>query len=244
MKSAASNACAMIACPPPQIIAVATPRTLALDLAALPTCPPDMVEYRADLADSLSAERIREDLMALHAAAQRPLICTLRDAAEGGECRLPLEQRAALLRAALPFVAGLDIELANLPLREMLRADLAQRNVACILSWHDFAATPPDAVLHEKLAAARAALPADGIVKVATHCATAADALRLLALPQAAPTLRVAVVGMGPLGRAVRMVAPAFGSVLGYAALTQAVAPGQLSVAETRAAWRVLERGA
>jgi len=232
----------MIACSHPQLVGVATARTLPADLAAITACPPDLVEYRADLAAKLATDSLTRDLQALRTAAGRPLICTLRDVKEGGECCLPLEQRALLLRSALPLVDAVDIELANLPLLALLRDDLARHAITCILSWHDFTATPPDTRLHELLAAARAThAPAGTIVKLATHCASAADALRLLALPRAAPNLKLAIVGMGPYGRAVRMVAPAFGSVLGYAALAHAVAPGQLSVADTRAAWRLLE---
>ena len=232
----------MITCVPPQLVGVATARTLAADLAAITACPPDLVEYRADLTELATTDTLAQDLCALRTATSRPLICTLRDVKEGGECCLPLEQRARFLRIALPLVDAVDIELANLLLLALLRDDLARHATTCILSWHDFSATPPDARLHELLATARAAhAPADTIVKLATHCASAADVLRLLALPQAAPDLKLAVVGMGPYGRAVRMVAPVFGSVLGYAALAHAVAPGQLSVADTRAAWRLLE---
>jgi 3-dehydroquinate dehydratase-1 len=231
----------MIASDHPLLIGVAAARSLAADLAAITACPPDLVEYRADLAELVTTDSLAHDLCALRTSAGLPLICTLRDSKEGGECRLPLAQRALFLRIALPLVAAVDIELANLPLLALLHGDLARHNTTCILSWHDFSATPPAARLHELLATARAArAPAGAIVKIATHCASAADAVRLLALPQAAPDMQLAVVGMGPLGRAVRMVAPAFGSVLGYAALAHAVAPGQLSVAETRAAWRLL----
>ncbi|MCX7004873.1 MAG: type I 3-dehydroquinate dehydratase [bacterium] len=232
----------MITCVPPKLVGVAAARTLAADLAAIAACPPDLVEYRADLAELVTTDTLTQDLCALRTSTGRPLICTLRDVKEGGECRLPLEQRALFLRIALPLVDAVDIELANLPLLALLHDDLVRHATTCILSWHDFTATPPDARLHELLAVARAApAPAGVIVKFATHCASAADAVRLLALPQAAPEMQLAVVGMGPYGRAVRMVAPAFGAVLGYAALAHAVAPGQLSVADTRAAWRLLE---
>jgi len=114
----------MITCVPPQLVGVATARTLAADLAAITACPPDLVEYRADLTELVTTDTLAQDLCALRTATSRPLICTLRDVKEGGECCLPLEQRARFLRIALPLVDAVDIELANLLLLALLRDDL------------------------------------------------------------------------------------------------------------------------
>jgi 3-dehydroquinate dehydratase type I len=219
----------------PLIAGVVTPRMLQHDLALARTAGPDVLEYRADMAEQPSAERIRADLSHIGAALSLPLIFTLRDTREGGRCMLPVAARAPLFRAALPYVNAVDVELRNTAMLPLIRTACARYRTTVILSLHDFEGTPAVTALH---AAVSKAIQARGdVVKMATTCHTRAEVRRLLGVARTVSGIHVSVVGMGPYGADVRRAAPRYGAVLGYASLSTAVASGQLSVAELRHAW-------
>jgi len=222
----------------PLLVGVLAPRRAQRDVAVLRRTPPDVVEYRADLQAAVVPARIAAALHALRTHLACPILFTLRDASEGGEFDGGDERRIAAYRAALPHVDALDVEIANRAVLRHLHADLARFNTTVIASFHDFSETPAQRALDGLVRAGFAA--GAHVVKLACHCATPHDAFRLLAVPQRHAGRAIAVIGMGPMGRAVRMVAPAFGSVLGYAAASAAVAPGQLTVEELRQAWELL----
>jgi len=222
----------------PLLVGVVVPRRMARDLAVLRRTPPDVLEYRADLQRSLTPQRVPAALHALRSHLPRPLLFTLRDASEGGEFDGGDALRASLYAAALPHVDAIDVEIACRSLLKPLHSALAHHKVSVVASFHDFSETPDQRALDGLVRTGFAA--GAQIVKIACHCATVRDALRLLALPQRHAGRPLAIVGMGPLGRAVRMVAPAFGSVLGYAAASAAVAPGQLTAAELQTAWSLM----
>ncbi|MCX7847478.1 MAG: type I 3-dehydroquinate dehydratase [bacterium] len=222
----------------PLLVGVLAPRRARRDLAVFRKSPPDAVEYRADLQNTISPSRVAKALQSLRATCPHPLIFTLRDTSEGGEFDQGDELRQALYHAAIPHVAAIDIEIAHRALLKSLHPLLATHKTTIITSFHDFSETPSARALDSLIRAGFAS--GAHIVKLACYSASPHDALRLLAVPLRFPRLRIAIVGMGPLGRAVRLVAPAFGSVLGYAAASAAVAPGQLSIDELRTAWSLL----
>ena len=49
------------------------------------------------------------------------------------------------------------------------------------------------------------------------------------------------MIAMGQIGRHLRAVAPLYGSVLTYGFVSQAVAPGQMSIAELRSSLKLLD---
>ena len=227
----------MLAFDTPLIVAVVTPRTLNSDIKAVRHGPADAVEFRADLQKTHDTALLIDQLAILREQCDVPLLFTLRDHAEGGGYSGPDAEREALYRAMLPHIDALDIELANAAVYDHLRTEAHERAVTTILSVHTFDLTPPGAELDRIVLAAEPLRP--DVIKIATRCATPQEALTLLALPGRYPGRRLAVVGMGPLGRAVRAVAASFGSVLGYAPATEAVASGQLSVKDLHNAWRM-----
>lgn len=222
----------------PLLVGVLAPQNLRRDLAVIRRTPPDVVEYRADLQDAISAKRITATLRSLRSSLNLPFIFTLRDTSEGGRFDGGDDLRRELYRATLPFVDAIDIEIANRSLIAALRAELHHHKTTIIASFHDFSETPSRATLDALIRRGFAA--GAHIVKIACHCANLEDAFKLLSLPQRHASSPLAIVAMGPLGRALRMIAPAFGSVLGYAAASAAVAPGQLTISELRHAWQLL----
>ncbi len=204
---------------------------------------PDVVEWRADHLRGLALDALPELLGRLRATLSAlPLLFTLRSPAEGGGGALSDEQRLAGITAAIQSgqVALVDVELAMpAAARGAIIAQAHQAGVGVIVSAHDFAATPAD---HD-LDAIFAALSAAGgdAAKLAVTAQTPDDALRLLrataraAAPAPVPLISMA---MGSAGTITRLAGPLFGSVLTFATIGAASAPGQLPLALMRDYWR------
>lgn len=150
------------------------------------------------------------------------------------------QHRVNLLLASAEIAAAIDVELQS-PYRDWLIARLPPQ-LPLIISWHDFVTTPPLVELQRVISAAAAVR--DGqqtAVKFATMAHDAADAARVL---QAVDWARregfggpIIGIAMGAAGAHTRAEAVLYGSDLSFArADLTGSAPGQMSVAHTRAA--------
>jgi len=234
-------------------------RPLAIGPLALGTVPriavpfDDRVEtgvLRALHARGLDLAELRIDRFAAHdpaaaravvercAAAEVPTLVTIRIAAEGGGWRSGEAERAKLFLALLDGVDAVDVELrAGEVLREVLPAARAAGRLV-IASFHDFVATPAPAALADVVARAEAA--GVDVVKIAT-AVQGPDDVRTLArvLLEPAAIGRI-VIGMGEAARATRVLFPALGSLITFAHVGDATAPGQLPLDELVALLRQL----
>lgn len=166
-----------------------------------------------------------------------PVIITNRKREEGGAFTGTEEARIALLRSVIESggVAAVDLELASFePGKSALVATATSRQVPVIFSVHDFTAMPPRTELERIVT--RMFAEGAGIAKIAVTPKSCGDALGLLELTHqlARDGKRIAILGMGPVGRHLRVIAPLYGSVLtyGYIEGEAPVAPGQFSVRE------------
>lgn len=220
----------------PAIVAVL--RTLSVrDAAQAEKDGADMLELRIDLLndEERDVERLKEFCSKLHL----PLIVTNRRSAEGGSFTGTEEERIALLVRVLDslHVDLVDIELFSPPpWRNMLVERAQALDIPTIISFHEFGGMPRRA---ELLTIVTSMYEAGGsIAKVAVTPQSASDALLLLQLTHeiAGEGKLFAAIGMGPLGRHLRVVAPLYGSALTYGFIEgeEAVAPGQLSVKDLR----------
>ena len=100
-----------------------------------------------------------------------------------------------------------------------------------LLSFHDFQRTPP---LPRRLVHARRG-EADAI-KIAARALTISDSLRLLRLAHASND--IVSVPMGEIGLPARLLALREGSALAYAPVSEATAPGQLSLYDFKRLYR------
>ncbi|MGD0231600.1 MAG: type I 3-dehydroquinate dehydratase [Syntrophorhabdales bacterium] len=187
-----------------------------------------VVSCLAALEDVAFAE-IRLDRMGLDAADVRTifsrhpnLIATCSPGA------LPDATRGMLLLAAIDSGAAyVDVEL-DAP--DEYREDIVRRarsaGCAVIVSFHDHAGTPEAAVLRETVGACFA--KGADIAKIACAVRSKADNARLLGLLDDAR--RIVVVGMGRMGRVVRLAAPLLGSPFTFACLAEGkeTADGQI----------------
>ena len=188
----------------------------ALRLATLPA-PPDWLEIRLD-AIVPPADVWRQ-------LQRRPLLLTVRAAAEGGKRRLSAAERSRLFLEHLPHADCLDLEIASLrELRPVLAAARRAR-VGLVASFHDFDGTP--SLRRLKALADRAFAAGAAVLKIATTTDDPSALARLVEFIGTEKRLRVAAMGMGRLGRVSRLTLAAAGSVFNYVSLGPPVATGQ-----------------
>jgi 3-dehydroquinate dehydratase I len=182
----------------------------------------DAVEVRVDALPHLpSVQQV--------AALSVPAILTVRRLGEGGVKPISEEERIAHYLALLPAAAAVDIEARSTRrLRNVLEAVLHEKK-ALIVSFHDFEATPSLAKLRRISAKARRAGAI--IVKIAVKTETPAEVARLLVMLEETSE-PLAVMGMGTLGRASRLLFAKAGSVLNYGWLDKPQVAGQWSAKE------------
>lgn len=222
----------------PYLIAVIHGGTTHDDCACIDTQCANMVEYRADLCNTHNSTEMCKDLSYIREKLHLPVLFTLRDVKEGGHFEGNDTDREHIITDILPYVDGIDIEFAHARVFQSLAGRLKQDDKFCILSFHSFDDVPEDDALDDMVDYGEA-LGAD-VIKIAAMCSTSRESLRLLSLPLRHSNARIAVIGMGLFGPALRIVAPRFGSVLGYAPANEAVAPGQISLADLCHCWSLI----
>ncbi|MFD1647489.1 type I 3-dehydroquinate dehydratase [Haloarchaeobius litoreus] len=202
------------------------------DLAAEPSAREhaDAVEFRMDLASDPLAALDGYD-------GELPVLATNRARWEGGEADDDTERLDALATAVtMDAVEAVDVELASLQdgngQRVVERAREAGASV--VVSTHDFEGAGDAETMATAL---DAGLEHGDVAKLAVTATGRKDVLSLLALTDEYDRAddAVATIAMGEAGRHSRVVAPLYGSRIGYAPLdpADATAPGQYDVATT-----------
>lgn len=183
----------------------------------------DLAEIRLDLLCSAKKKLPKSPWNHL---SDVPLLFTARRVEEGGALPLTPAERIELLRSAMHDAAWIDMEVASIFEMAELIAELADRQIPWIASYHDFHRLPPTAEL--ELAAKRAKDAGAAIFKAAAKLNSPADLARLAEFQLADHGLPVSTMGMGPLAPVSRLLCAQCGSVLNYGFLGEtATAPGQ-----------------
>jgi 3-dehydroquinate dehydratase-1 len=195
--------------------------TASLDDSEVASRHADALELRLDLGD-LTVDTLDADL---------PILVTNRLDSEGGNAPRGDTRIETLCRAIeQPAVEAVDIELAAVTDGDGQRVVEHARahGVAVVVSTHDFEGTPATAHLLDVL---EQASESGDVAKLAVTASDRGDALDVLAATHEATRAgqTVATMAMGEAGRHTRVVAPLYGSRLGYAPLDsdRATAPGQ-----------------
>jgi 3-dehydroquinate dehydratase-1 len=191
----------------------------------------DAVEFRMDLAEEPLSTLSEYD-------GELPIIATNRVEWEGGEAADDEARLEALCTAAEhEAVEAVDVELEALVDGDAgYVVNFAHENGASVIaSTHDFETTPEPPELRRLLD--QASKHGD-VGKLAVTAETPDDVLELLAATRASTVgdERVATMAMGEAGRHSRVVAPLYGSKIGYAPVEpeDATAPGQYDLATLR----------
>jgi 3-dehydroquinate dehydratase-1 len=179
----------------------------------------DFLEWRADFLGTGIVE------------SKIPWIVTARHPAEGGQNAMSLSARRKALLELLPAAALVDVEIRSLRGMEEVLTEARKAGVGVIASFHDFQKTPSASRLEDLVKQACDA-GAD-VLKIATRADSPTDVARLLNLLECSP-LPLAVMGMGRLGMASRVMLAAAGSVLSYGWLHRPNVTGQWSARELR----------
>ena len=189
------------------------------------TC--DLIELRLDTL-GLTPDELRVRM----AGVETPLLLTARHPAEGGKGSPDAAGRAALIEPLLDLAALVDIELRSAQEMQSTVQKARAAGVPVIGSFHDFQATPAEAVLQGAISFAQPA----GLdsVKVATFLNSQDDLIRLMKLAEGPHRMRISVMGMGPWGRLSRLVLAKCGSLLNYGFIGSSNAPGQWPAAELK----------
>ncbi len=199
-------------------------------------CPAQVVEWRADyFEDVLIDEKLIETLTLIRMElGEKILLFTFRTKEEGGQRELSLKEyeQLCLLVAKSDRIDLLDLELHRVEFlgRGFVQTIKAEK-VAIIISAHHFDQTPADGQLMFQIGMMNQ-FGAD-IGKIATMPANLQDVLRMMNVIQRAKginQLPLAVMSMGDLGKVTRVAGELIGSVLSFASLDQASAPGQIPI--------------
>ena len=183
----------------------------------------DMIEVRLDLIEGDPLEVMKS----IRSATSLPLIATNRWRAEGGLFRGTEKERIDLLCQASEYADFVDIEL-----RAELKNELMGRiDKPAIVSFHDFTGMPSPEEL--RLTLREISETGASIAKIAVTPGCLRDNLTILELLLKANT-PLCIIAMGELGRHMRAIAPIYGSVLTYGYVSEATAPGQMSVSELK----------
>ena len=187
----------------------------------------DVVEFRMDKASDPIGQL--DDY-----GGDLPIVATNRAEWCGGEA--PEDGRLDRLVTASEFgdVGMVDVELETAREHSGVVAAVRENGAEAIVSHHDFDATPapdPLSAIFEECS------ELGDVAKVATYAADYGDALRMLGAVHEATRAgrRVAGIAMGGVGSHTRVIAPFYGSALGYAPVasdTSEYAPGQLPLRE------------
>ncbi len=210
----------------PRIIA-ALGKDAARDISACEDA--DMIEVRLDLID-----KPLETLKVVRSATEKPIIVTNRMKSEGGQFSGSERERIRILSEAADYADWVDIELKA----EMRDELLGMIDKPAIVSYHDFVGMP----LREELIAILMEMKQTGakIAKIAVTPSSRKDNLAILDFLLDAD-MPLCMIAMGKIGRHLRAVAPIYGSVLTYGYVSQAVAPGQMSISELRTSLKLLD---
>jgi 3-dehydroquinate dehydratase-1 len=155
-----------------------------------------------------------------------PKILTVRDPREGGRESLSENQRLRLLGELLPHADYIDIELRNFSLYADVIAAARASAKQLIVSVHDFEKTPGLEQMERWANETEARYP-EAIFKIAAKVSHWDEMVRLGNFLVNQSRIRVAVMGMGPLGKISRLLFASLGSELIYAAGSEAVVSGQ-----------------
>lgn len=203
--------------------------------------PADLYEWRMDF----FAEDTGFALSALSSTlAPKPLLCTLRTRAEGGQSSFSGQTYEEFLLALLERggFQMLDIELGQGPgtVGRLLEA-ARERGVLAVVSKHDFAKTPPEDEIVSTLLDMAALGPCLPKYAVAPH--SPEDVLALLGATRRASREigPVITMAMGPLGKVSRVCGQVFGSCVTFGAGLHASAPGQIAAEDLRAVMEDLD---
>ncbi len=185
----------------------------------------DIIEFRMDKAEDPIRQLSNYD-------GELSILATNRAQWFGGQAHDTGRLDKLFAASKFDAVEMVDIELETARGSDWVLDDFRKNDVEKIISFHAFEDTPDLDTLN---AIFEQCARFGDIAKVATYAEDYSDSLRMLEAVNTATKdgMRVAGISMGEIGSHTRVVAPLYGSKLGYAPLgsdTNEYAPGQISI--------------
>jgi 3-dehydroquinate dehydratase-1 len=189
----------------------------------------DFIEIRFDF---LMLADLQEALEIVKGISKRAVF-TLRSVKQKGKFTGNNEDRIFWLKQlSLTQPMLLDVELQTLLDDDELVDYFTEQKTRILVSWHDFEKTPANNELVDVLGQMRIY---SNYVKVVTAARNVHDCIRLLELYDVTTELNLISFAMGELGILSRVLCTIYGNApFTYAALEEAIAPGQLTVQQMR----------
>lgn len=205
---------------------------------------PDLVELRVDALHTEDPAVLSDTLVKLQEEIGFcPILCTVRTAQEGGLFTASDEAYISLCKALIGIsqTAAIDVEAIARPAAAKEIIETAGRlKKVVIASNHDFMKVPETDEIVRRLSA-MAALGAD-VVKCAYMPQSEADVDRLKEAEERFHSVwkdfPLILIAMGEKGMVSRIKAAELGSVLTFASVENASAPGQIPVEKLRDLWK------
>ena len=185
----------------------------------------DVIELRVDLFENPNPEVVLVAIQKVQREGMKTIL-TVRSEREGGR---RVENRLEIFKACAPYSDYTDVELSSTDLLGVVRDAVKASGKKLIISYHNFEATPPAWVIREIFREARS--KGADLVKVSVKANSYQDVAKLLCA-SSEDTGEKVLIAMGDYGKVSRVVGFAFRSVISYAYVGDAVAPGQLSLEE------------
>ncbi len=185
----------------------------------------DIIELRVDLFENKDPDFVLGCVQRVHEAGLKTIL-TVRSEREGGS---RVENRLEIFKKVSPHSDYTDIELSSQDIISEVRDAVKSAGKRLIISYHNFELTPANWILREVFREARR-WSAD-IVKISVKSNSYEDTARLLCLGKEEEGQKI-LIAMGEYGKVSRVAGFVFGSVISYAFVGSAVAPGQLSLEE------------
>ena len=197
----------------------------------------DFMEIRFDYFDKAKMNEVLEFVLDHKERA----VFTCRAANEGGKyAGSEVERVTALRRLAAFRPLFLDVEYNTMTANDDLMDQFTAQNCETLVSWHNFDLTPSTEELDNLLSRMK---EYSSNVKIVTMANSMRDNLRVLKLYESAKKAKISLVTfcMGEHGILSRVLCTYAGAPFTYASLTEAIAPGQLTLKQTRSIYDTLE---
>jgi len=198
----------------------------------------DFIEVRFDYFDKSSMNPALEVVL----DHKEKAVFTCRAPNEGGKYTGMEADRVTTLRRLAAFRPMLlDVEYNTMTANEDLMDQFTALNCDTLVSWHNFEQTPSAEELNTLLNKMK---EYSNNVKIVTMAKNMNDNLRALKLYETAKrsNLNLITFCMGEYGVLSRVLCTYAGALFTYASLTNAIAPGQLTIKEMRTIYDKLEK--
>ncbi len=184
-----------------------------------------LLEVRVDLFKKLDPSYILTQIKHRRLL-KTPLLLTLRNQKDEGARKIFSDTKKwEMIKAALPLVDMIDIELSS-PLLRQVVAEARRLKKKVIVSSHYLKSMP----LHLESIFKKSLSTRADIVKIAAHASSYEDVMTMIAFTHRHRQHPLITMSLGPIGAISRLVLPAAGSLYTYTFLNKPSALGQVDV--------------